>query len=91
MSDDEKCGASYSTAIWGYPRPIVYVCELPKGHDGHHYGIDKAAGTYSRWPQVTITKTETHFGLAATKQEGTTVCRYCYFTPDKCICSGDKT
>lgn len=27
-------------------------------------------------------------GLAAPKREGTTICRYCYFTPDKCICDG---
>ena len=32
---------------------------------------------------------DTPFGLAAPKREGTTVCRYCYFTPDKCICDGE--
>jgi hypothetical protein len=31
------------------------------------------------------------FCLAAPKREGTTICRYCYFTPDKCICEGEPT
>ena len=30
------------------------------------------------------------FGEIGIKKEGTTVCRYCYFTPDKCICEIDR-
>ena len=30
------------------------------------------------------------FGEVAAKAEGTTICRYCYQTPDKCICFEER-
>jgi hypothetical protein len=51
----EKCGAGYTSAIWGIPRNIVYLCNLPKGHGGYHHGEDEETGTYTNWPDITIT------------------------------------
>ena len=47
------CGKTYRTAIWGIQRHIDYLCNLPSGHRGYHYGEDEASNSYLNWPPET--------------------------------------